>query len=219
MPEVNQLEIDRIKEYYVYELFDRRHANQVFYVGEGVKDRALSHLKETERLRQKLLEDPTLEEMVDSEKISRILDIINAGKEHIGIRVIGRFDSKNEARAVETVLINWVYGIDNLTNKSRGRGAEYVRPKSQPVEELRGIDIERSIRVYGTGNINTGYLRNKIDNHEKFGHFSMAEDIVEHIKTSHRSLAVEDPCLWESGRYIGVFYLGTEYCQNDHPAY
>ena len=82
MPEVNQLEIDRIKEYYVYELFDRRHANQVFYVGEGVKDRALSHLKETERLRQKLLEDPTLEEMVDSEKISRILDIINAGLRH-----------------------------------------------------------------------------------------------------------------------------------------
>ena len=128
----------------------------------------------------------------------------------MGVRIIGRFDTKSEAQAVETVLINWVYGIGGLTNISRGRGAGFVRPVALADQEMPGLDIERTVRVYGGGRVNNmGYLAKKIENHEKNDHFSMALVITDHLRTTlratHPGLTVEDPCFWESGRYIGIF--------------
>lgn len=209
IPEIGQVSVDTIKEHYVYELFDRRDGT-VFYVGEGVRDRALQHINESERLRKKILDHPEQDEtgrddILISKKVERIQNILGAGKDHLGVRVIGRFDSKNEARAVETVLINWVYGIENLTNISRGRGANSVRPRTHPTEELSGIDIERQVRVFGSGKVSTGYLQDKIENHEKHDHLSMAEDIADHLRNVLSGATVEDPCFWESGRYIAIF--------------
>jgi hypothetical protein len=194
------------KEYYVYELYDRD-TGAVFYVGEGVRDRANHHVKESERIRQRIDSDPSLDGRLGSEKTARIQELLAAGSERLGVRVIGRFDSKQAAQSVETVLINWVYGTAFLTNISRGRGATYVRPKDHPTEELPGIDIERKVRVFGAGGKiqQAGYLEQKIENHERYGHVAMAEDIFGFLRDQFPELQIDEPCFWESGRYVAVF--------------
>ena len=155
-----------LKPYYVYELYDKRDG-KTFYVGEGIGRRAFNHLQESERIQQQLLEDPTLEGQWNTAKIARIHEILStAGSDQIGVRVIGRFDSKEEAQAVETVLINWAYGIDDLTNIRHGHGANYVRTRTQASAELQGIDIEKQVRIYGVGNMDTGYLKKIREKHE-----------------------------------------------------
>jgi hypothetical protein len=192
------------KTYYVYELFDRS-TGETFYVGEGVRDRALHHKKESERIRNKLMDDPSLGGEILSDKVGRICALMEAGEDGLGIRVVGRFDSKEEALAVETVLINWVYGIDCLTNVSRGHGNQYVRPRSRANEELVGLDIGRSIRVFGARRKSTGYLKERIRNHEAYGHISMAEDIAGYLRKNLPGVSVDDPCFWEGGVYVAVF--------------
>lgn len=194
------------KEYYVYELYDRD-TGAVFYVGEGVRDRAHHHLKESERIRQRIDSDPSLDGRLGSEKTARIQELLAAGSERLGVRVIGRFDSKQAAQAVETVLINWIYGTVSLTNISRGRGATHVRPKDNPTEELPGIDIERKLRVFGAGGKiqQTGYLKRMIENHERYGHAAMAEDIFGYLRDRFPEMQIDEPCFWESGRYVAVF--------------
>lgn len=195
-----------VKDYYVYELFDRD-TGEVFYVGEGVRDRAFQHVKEAERIRQKILSNPDFDGTLASEKIIRIQELLVEGRDRLGVRVVGRFDSKDAAQAVEAVLINWVYGASALTNISRGRGANYVRPKNLPTEELAGIDVARKLKIFSSGkNIqNTGYLKKKIDNHERYGHVAMAEEITEYLRERFPNLQIDEPCFWESGRYVAVF--------------
>jgi len=192
------------KDYYVYELFDRK-TGKVFYVGEGVRDRAFQHFKEAERTRQNILSNPDLDGPLATEKIDRIQELKE--RDSLGVRVVGRFDSKEAAQAVEAVLINWVYGIAALTNIRRGRGANYVRPKESPTEELAGIDVSRKLKIYRSGNNirNTGYLEEKIANHQRFGHVAMAEKITEYLREEFPELKIDEPCFWESGRYVAVF--------------
>lgn len=194
-----------VKEYYVYELFDAE-TGEVFYVGEGIRDRAYQHIKEAERIRKKLSVDPGIDGSLASEKIDKIQNLMSANENRVGVRIIGRFETKEEAQSVETVLINWVYGVSTLTNISRGRGAKYVRPKAQPREELSGIDLDKKVIVFG-GNKRekTGYLENMINNHEVYGHFAMAENIVEYLNERFPSLEIDEPNFWESGRYVAIF--------------
>ena len=193
------------KQFYVYELYDAV-SGDVFYVGEGIRDRAFQHIKEADRIREQILNDPSLDGTLGSDKISRIQQLQADGSDRLGVRVIGRFDSKEAAQAVETVLINWVYGQNSLTNISRGHGADYVRPKTRPTDDLAGIDIDKRIRIFGGGAMkNTGYLEEKIKNHEIYGHLAMAEEIVEFLRNRFPNMSIDDPCYWESGRYIGVF--------------
>jgi hypothetical protein len=194
------------KEHYVYELYDRD-TGVVFYVGEGVRDRALHHMKESERIRQKISSDPSLDGRLGSAKTNRIQELLSERIDRLGVRVVGRFDSKEAALAVEAVLINWVYGKNYLTNISRGRGATFVRPKENPMEELIGIDIERKLRVFGKGGNTqtTGYLKQKIENHERYGHVAMAEEIYGYLCERFPKLQIDEPCFWESGRYVAVF--------------
>jgi hypothetical protein len=196
--------VEVIRDHYVYELYDRR-TGQVFYVGEGVRDRAEQHVKDAKRIVERLREDPSLAGSIDSQKLTRIVGILEAGAEHLGVRVIGRFDSKHEAQAVETVLINWVYGLGDLTNVSRGRGADYIREKARATDELPGIDIGRRLRVFGQRKGGAGYLQRMLERHERHGHLSMAEDIAAHLKREFPQLAIEEPCFWENGRYVAVF--------------
>lgn len=103
-----------LKEHYVYELIDSRN-NEVFYVGKGVEHRVEQHKKDAENNQS-------------TEKLKRISDIeLDDGK--IIERILGRYDTDNEARAVEATLIKYIYGIDNLTNKVHGRGADTIRKK------------------------------------------------------------------------------------------
>lgn len=195
--------IVQIKEFYVYELFDKRDG-KVFYVGEGVRERGFQHYREADKILTKLAGDEL--ERVNHAKIARIAEIRSAGDEHLGIRVVGRFDTKHEAQAVEAILINWIYGIDNLTNISRGRGNAHVRPRGLAhEEEVQGLDIPKRIVLQGLGGRVPGYLKKIIENHEKHRHFSMAEDIARQLTDAGITLETEEPCYWESGRYIALF--------------
>ncbi len=193
-----------LKEYYVYELYDRLD-NSVFYVGEGVRERAYDHEKESDRIFRRILADPSLEGKITSEKTRRIRQIIESSESRLGVRIIGRFDTKAEARSVETVLINWIYGHQNLSNINRGHGVAWVRQKHYATEYIEGLGIPRRIKVFGSGVKGKEYLKKHISMHEQHDHISMAQVIAEHLREIFTSLKIDDPCYWEYGRYVGVF--------------
>lgn len=114
-----------LKQYYVYLLIDPR-GTEVFYVGKGTEDRLFQHGKEVER------------GSVETEKQKRIKEIHQAGCKEAKI-VVGRFDTEKEAFAVESTLIHWVYGKNNLTNDQSGHMVDYIRPKGN-INFLPGID-------------------------------------------------------------------------------
>lgn len=128
--------------YYVYELRDQNGAT--FYVGKGQGNRADHHTSEVQRLLKLEMESPEGEDQdqrARSAKQHRIAKMLEAG-ETPQVIVIGRFETEDEAFAVETVLINWVYAYENLTNISRGRRAAHVRPCGNH-GTLHNIDIPR----------------------------------------------------------------------------
>lgn len=198
--------VDLLKDFYVYELFDRE-TGEVFYVGEGVRERAYDHLNESERIRKKLEKDPTLAGSILSEKVEKINALRSDRHDRIGVRVVARFESKEQALAVESVLINWIYGAETLTNISKGHGSRFVRPKAKATDELPGIDIPKQMRVLGAKkeSAGVGYLKDLIDAHQRHGHAEMAEGIAEHIRLSFPALQIDPPVFWESGRYVAVF--------------
>jgi|GEM_PF-2778165 len=105
-----------LKPFYVYVLHDEND-HDIFYVGKGKDDRLYQHAKEARRGKS------------EKEKDKKILEIEQSGHK-VKQTVVGRFDSDGEAFAVESTLIHWVYGIDNLTNVASGHGASQIRPKN-----------------------------------------------------------------------------------------
>mgnify|MGYP006928206571 CR=1 FL=1 len=114
--------------FYVYILYDER-TKLPFYVGKGQGYRIDQH--ETE-------DDPNVEkrELITSFKTAGCL----------GKRVIGRFATEEEAYAVEAVLIKWIYGLRNLTNRCHGKRHELIRNVGD-FELLPSIDVERNVTV------------------------------------------------------------------------
>jgi hypothetical protein len=119
-----------IKRYYVYELVDPA-SMEVFYVGKGQGNRANTHLS------AKLSGDSS-----NLEKREKIAKIRSRGMKPLR-RVVGRYESEEEAFAVEATLIHWMYGRENLTNIQAGRGSSTIRNYGE-LGELEGIDIPRS---------------------------------------------------------------------------
>ena len=115
----------KLKEHYVYELIDPRN-NEVFYVGKGVGHRVEQHRKDAEN------DNNTI-------KLKRINDIELDNLEIIE-RIIGRYDTDYEAKAVEATLIKYIYGLKNLANEVHGRGADTIREKDDN-DTIVGIDI------------------------------------------------------------------------------
>ena len=122
-----------LKKYYVYELVDSK-TSKVFYVGKGQGERALQHSQEAANSN------------TESPKLNMINKIQAAGNEVIE-RVIGRYKTENEAFAVESTLIHWVYGYDNLTNLAGGHGCDSIRPFMNR-DKIEGIDIPERIRSF-----------------------------------------------------------------------
>ena len=60
----------------------------------------------------------------------------------MGVVVVGRYDSEQQALAVESTLIKWVYGFKNLTNLIHGHGHHSIRANGD-MSEIHGIDIPR----------------------------------------------------------------------------
>lgn len=121
--------------FYVYVLADKKDIRSIFYVGMGSNERVLTHWKEVQYMLNNQLEPA-------HPKHHRMLEIARNGSEPIQV-VIGRFETRDEAYAVEATLINWVYGYENLTNLSRGHNADQVRPFDF-WDLISGIDVERS---------------------------------------------------------------------------
>lgn len=100
----------------MYALHDEND-HDIFYIGKGQDARIFQHAKDARRCKS------------EKDKEKKILEVEQRGHK-VKQTVIGRFDSENEAFAVESTLIHWVYGIDNLTNIASGHGASYIRPKN-----------------------------------------------------------------------------------------
>jgi len=142
-----------LRPYYVYELRDSR-TNLPFYVGKGKNNRIDMHEIEAEKIKQNAAvensDSDDLDESGDrsSKKISMINEIKAAGSEIIKI-IVGRFETAGEALMVESVLIKWIYGFDNLANAVHGHNHKFVRPfeqkQSRVYEEIEGIDRPRRI--------------------------------------------------------------------------
>ena len=183
--------IEIIKPYYVYVLADPCIDNEIFYVGKGTAKRGYDHLKEALK-----------PDSPNSPKISRIKTIRDHGSEPL-VRVIARFDSEDAAFAVESTLIHWVYGYDNLTNEQSGHGSHQVRPRDLGlIPELPGIDIARRIRLLGS--MKTGYLQDKIDNHARLNHAEMMQDLHDFLKKQGIPLEEDEVIGLEGGRYLGL---------------
>ena len=115
--------------YYVYLLLDPMQGNTPFYVGKGTGTRVNSHVAEVRRL---LALESALPAGADaaaglpSGKRRRIKDILDSSLAPIEL-IVARFETEDEAFAVEATLINLVYGFDNLTNLNRGHGSSFMR--------------------------------------------------------------------------------------------
>lgn len=152
----DQPEQDQLLPYYVYELRDD--AGGTFYVGKGQGNRAHHHTSEIKRQMDAELNSPKPEEKDSTEisqKQAKIKAILDAG-ETPTVVIIGRFETEDEALAVEAALINWVYGHPNLLNISRGRRASKIRPRGN-LGELPDIDIAR-VRNLRTGEYTAGSI-------------------------------------------------------------
>ena len=104
-----------LKPYYVYVLTDSSN-KKVFYVGKGQGERIFQHTKEVGR------------GTILTEKQKEIQRIIKSGSS-VSKLVIGRFDTQEEAFSVESILIHWVYGLENLKNRQSGHAVNSIRVK------------------------------------------------------------------------------------------
>lgn len=117
--------------WYVYTLIDP-FDNKIFYVGKGKGRRSEEH--------EKAVKNGTEVNKKKKEKINQILD---RGDEVMD-RVIGRYHTAEEALAVESTLIKWVYGLRNLTNVVHGHQHKNIRSFGN-YKIIKGLDIEKNI--------------------------------------------------------------------------
>jgi hypothetical protein len=120
-----------IKLFYVYVLIDP-FSEEVFYVGKGKNRRIEQHTK--------YIHNGNSEDKLKNNRINQILE---KGKEVKG-RVIGRYETEQEAFVVESTLIKWVYGLENLTNLVHGHYHKNIRDKGN-LKIIKGLDIEQKL--------------------------------------------------------------------------
>ena len=109
--------------YYVYLLIDPRD-NQIFYVGKGQGNRVFAHAREAEQI-----------EDAESEKIEKIKEIIDSGKE-VKCYIVRHGLEEEEALRIESVLIDVLGKQNQLTNKVSGH-------KLNPEDDIISVeDIE-----------------------------------------------------------------------------
>lgn len=111
--------------HYVYELIDVtvKDSPKVLYVGKGVGSRVKDHAKKVAakiKLSKEVKDD---KEIV----IKQLLEKAKVSPTCLKELVIGRYATKEEAFAVESTLIKWIYGHRHLTNKVHGHHADQIR--------------------------------------------------------------------------------------------
>lgn len=162
-----------LKQYYVYELRSiDSNSSSVFYVGKGSGSRVTAH----SRVVRKKLKNG---EVLDNDKERHIAEIIkNAGDgDRLQELIIGRYETEEQALAVEATLIKWIYGQE-LSNLVEGHGHVHIRPKENhefddeldtiPSTRQRAEDKIAAINLEDVGND----LRKKI---QSFGLTGLTE--------------------------------------------
>ena len=154
--------------YYVYALLDPQ-TMQVFYVGKGTGIRAQQHLQEVDAMLAR-------QEELTTAKHLKIQEIYGREQKPTEL-VIARFETEDEAFAVEATLIKWVFGFDNLTNAVQGHGSEYVREKDDYLERI-DLDIQAPVR-----NSDGSYAKANIDSLRSLGAYALLDLIQNRLTT------------------------------------
>jgi hypothetical protein len=156
---------EELKPYYVYEIRDPSAPpdQAVFYVGKGTGRRIEQHEREADRAAQN-------SGVTEQKRHQKILEIKARGETPIA-RVIGRFDTPEEAFAVEATLLHWVYGFPDLyersalTNIQAGHNHRYIRPKGN-FSELPNLDVRRRV----DSRVSDGtFTRNTVQANDRYG--------------------------------------------------
>ncbi len=176
MTDIQTLDADDFNEpllpYYVYVLLNPLKSNKVFYVGKGTGQRAGAHERDVGRLLEN--EDRKLTQQKSrhdedslnpaafgkktfSHKEHEILELKKANASPLQV-IVGRYETEEEAYAVEAALIHFMFGYENLTNIASGHGYKFLRTKNEYEEIVatakeqidilprKGIDKERVVR-------------------------------------------------------------------------
>lgn len=131
-----QNELIPLLPFYVYILMHPL-TKEVIYVGKGKGTRMQQHSREVK------LKMATGEALTTA-KHQKIKEIIDFSGELLEF-VVARFETEDEAFAVEATLIKWVYGFDSLTNAVHGRGSEFIREENN-FEQSEHLDIQAPAR-------------------------------------------------------------------------
>jgi len=130
--------------HYVYALLDgTKSPHEVFYVGKGVGNRLDAHEAESNQ-NTDLENHPKLDRIRSLKKLE---EKNNAEGQYFMPRIIGRYKTDEEARAVEATLIKFVFGISALTNKVHGAHSMMIRSLNS-WGVIGGIDHPRDITSY-----------------------------------------------------------------------
>jgi len=165
--------------HYVYILLNPIDQNNPFYVGVGSGKRGENHEAEVRRELNAI--ESELDNSTDatqlSEKKKVIKNIIDSGQSPY-VLVIGRYEMREEALAVESTLIKFVYGFHELTNAIHGHGERFIRPKNN-FEDIPGIDIPK------TATHDLSYRNSKIGKLTEAGAYEYLEEIKKAL-TRHK---------------------------------
>ena len=131
-----QNELIPLLPFYVYILMHPS-TKEVIYVGKGKGTRMQQHSRE---VKSKM----AIGEALTTAKHQKIKEIIDFSGELLEF-VVARFETEDEAFAVEATLIKWAYGFDSLTNAVHGRGSEYIREENN-FEQSEYLDIQAPVR-------------------------------------------------------------------------
>lgn len=131
-----QNELIPLLPFYVYVLMQPL-TKEVFYVGKGKGTRMQQHSREV-KLKM------AIGEALTTAKQQKIKEVMDFSEELLEL-VVARFETEDEAFAVEATLIKWVYGFDALTNAVHGHGSECIREKNN-FEQSEYLDIQAPIR-------------------------------------------------------------------------
>jgi len=118
-----------INRYYVYALINPE-TSQPFYIGKGKGNRIWAHFNSTESC----FNDET--QKINEIKKLKAMDFCN---QQIG-RILAYVDNENTAFKIESLLIKFVYGENNLTNKVSGHHKQSYRAKGD-WEARKGFDL------------------------------------------------------------------------------
>ncbi len=138
--------------HYVYMLLDPLNGNEPFYVGKGMGTRVSYHADDV--LAKLRVAEGDADNAISGAKQRRIAEIFKSNARPLEV-ILARFETAEEAYAVESVYIHQVLGYDKLTNIAGGHGGKFIRSRDQlahirehardqeSIERVEGIDQHR----------------------------------------------------------------------------